>query len=413
MDALVLAALAFALFGTLTSLCFAVFYLRQLGNPTEAPQARVTVILPATGPLRGLEDLIADLARQSLPPRRLIVAVESKADPAYERVRSAQAATVRPTIDLVVAGQTVTSGQKNANILAALKELGPEDDYILLIDADIRPQPCYVASLVEALVAGRHDLVNGYRWLTPMRSGVFAALIAALDRRIGMLPGPQTTMLIWGGSIALTKRALAALDLPATLAGRILDDLPIGARASSVGLSVWARRSARAPTPLDSDPRRLFAFGRRQLQFLRLHRPGLWRSATLIAIADLFARLVLLAKAAIEAPHFSAALAALIALAALDWLSTELRFDASRRLGVVDTRSFRMLNRVFAWTILPLPLVGSALLCASFAASHIAWAHVRYTVDKTGRVLRVERDSEARQGETDAVADCLYPAESS
>jgi hypothetical protein len=90
-----------------------------------------------------------------------------------------------------------------------------------------------------------------------------------------------------------------------------------------------------------------------------------------------------------------------------------LRLDASRRLGVVDTRSFRMLNRVFAWTILPLPLVGSALLCASFAASHIAWAHVRYTVDKTGRVLRVERDSETRQGETDAVADCLYPAESS
>lgn len=71
MDALILAALAFALFGTLTSLCFAVFYLRRLGNPTEAPQARVTVILPATGPLRGLEDLIAVLARQSLPPRRI------------------------------------------------------------------------------------------------------------------------------------------------------------------------------------------------------------------------------------------------------------------------------------------------------------------------------------------------------
>jgi glycosyltransferase involved in cell wall biosynthesis len=413
MNSLVPAAAAFALFAAFVSVGFAIQFLRRFRVPASAPRAAVTVILPATGPLPGLDGLIADLKRQSLPPRRLIVAVEAKTDPAYERVRAVQATTVLPTIDLVVAGQTASSGQKCANIVAALNALGPEDEYVLLIDADIRPQPWYVASLIEGLAAGGPDLVNGYRWLTPTRPTLFAALVAALDRRIGVLPRPPATKLIWGGSIAVTARALAALDLPSTLAGQILDDLPIGSRAAAIGLRVWARQAARAPTPLEPEPRRLVAFARRQLQYLKLYRPALWSAAVLIAIADLCARLLLIAAAAAQAPQAGAALATLIALAALDWLSAELRLYASRRLGVVDTRAFRFFTRLFALTLLPLPLLWTGLLCASFFASRIAWAHIRYTVDKTGRVLRVQRDAPTASAESEAAGNCLYPAESS
>jgi hypothetical protein len=413
MDALVLAASAFALFFAILSAGFAIGYLHDLRIPKHTPQARVTAILPATGILPRLEDLIADLARQTLPPRRLIVAVESQADPAYERVRSLQATTERPAIDLVVAGVSASSGQKNANILAALKALGPEDEYILLMDADIRPQTWYVASLFEAIVAGHFDLVNAYRWLTPTRPSLFATLIATLDRRIATLPRALATGLIWGGSIALSARALATLDLPSTLSGQILDDLPIGSRAPAAGLRVWARRISRAPTPLEGDARRLLAFARRQLQYLRLYRRNAWWTALVFAIADLGARFVLLASAMASVPHFSTTQAILIAVVGVDLIGAEVRLLASRRLGVIDSTAFKTLNRVFVVTILPLQLLWAAILCASFFALHIKWAHVAYTVDSTGRVLRIERDAAGGQENAKAAADCLCIEESS
>jgi hypothetical protein len=411
MGAIVWVAALFALLSALISVASAVHYLRSLRFPADAPHAAITAIMPATGLLPNLEGLIANLAQQSAPPRRLIIAVESQSDPAYARVRSVQATTITPRIDLVVAGIAEKSGQKNANVLAALKELGPADEYVLLMDADIRPLPWYVASLIEPLVAGRRDLVNGYRWLTPNRPTLFATLIAAIDRRLAVLPRPPETKLIWGGSIALTPRALATLDLPTTLAGQVLDDLPIGVKAAATGLDVGARSCARAPTPIESDPRRLFAFARRQMQFVRIYLPGLWWVAFLLAVVDLCARLTLLISA-IATPSFSAALAALLGVAALDLISAELRLYASARLGVDDVVAFKMLNRLFALTILPLSLTWTAILLASFPASRIAWAHVRYQVDKKGRVLQVQRETSGSSAGSAATTNCLHPAES-
>src|SRR5260370_30508441 len=57
--------------------CALVFRLRML-IPTEAPDARVTLILPATGSLPGLADLFEALRGKTLRPARLIIAGESK-----------------------------------------------------------------------------------------------------------------------------------------------------------------------------------------------------------------------------------------------------------------------------------------------------------------------------------------------
>ena len=147
------------------------------------------------------------------------------------------------------------------------------------------------------------------------------------------------------------------------------------------------------------------------MQFVRIYLPGLWWVAFLLAVVDLCARLTLLLSA-IATPRFSIAIAALLGVAALDLISAELRLNASARLGVDDVVAFKMLNRLFALIILPLPLTLTAILLASFPTSHIAWAHVRYHVDKKGRVLQVERDASASPVGSAATANCLHPAES-
>src|SRR5260370_4081199 len=80
------AAAAVAILIALAALaCALVFRIRML-IPTEVPDARVTLILPATGPLPGLADLLEGLRNQTLRPALLIIAVESPDDPAYARV---------------------------------------------------------------------------------------------------------------------------------------------------------------------------------------------------------------------------------------------------------------------------------------------------------------------------------------
>ena len=61
-------------------------FLRFFRIPADLPDASATLILPVTGSLPRHEELFDALLGQSLIPTRLIVATESREDPAYDRV---------------------------------------------------------------------------------------------------------------------------------------------------------------------------------------------------------------------------------------------------------------------------------------------------------------------------------------
>src|SRR5260370_30252948 len=111
--------------------CALVFRLRML-IPTEAPDARVTLILPATGSLPGLADLFEALRGQTLRSVRLIIAVESRDDPAYARIADLAQDFPDLAIELVVAGLSGERAQKCTNILGGLQRLVAEDAYVVL-----------------------------------------------------------------------------------------------------------------------------------------------------------------------------------------------------------------------------------------------------------------------------------------
>ena len=237
-------AAAVAVFYALWSVALALLFLHKLRVQYEQSPSSATLVLPATGTLPGLEDLLAALAAQSLAPRRLIVSVEFREDPAYARI--ALFAESNPPLKSIwssPASRPLRS-QKCTNLLAALAQLNDDDDYVVLLDADIRPQPWWLASLVAPLAAGRADLVNGYRWPVPARLSLGTALVAAIDRAIAVLPRLSSTRPIWGGSLAVTRSALEMLDLPATIGRTLTEDLPIGDRAAQAGLRVLTRRAS-------------------------------------------------------------------------------------------------------------------------------------------------------------------------
>jgi hypothetical protein len=380
-------AAAVAVFYSLWSVALAILFAGRLQLPGHPSAARVTLILPATGPLPGVEDLLTALSVQSLQPRRLIVAVESVEDPAYTRVTTVAKRFTRLSIELVVAGLSPLRSQKCTNLLGALGHLATNDEYIVLLDADIRPQPWWLAALVAPLAAGRADIVNGYRWPMPIALTLGSALVAGIDRAIAVLPRVAETRPIWGGSLAFTRHALELLDLPRTIGSTLTEDLPIGDRAAEAGLRVLTRRAIRPLSPISGNFRDLWRFGRRQYQLIRLYRRGLWRFAAFVVTTDLAARSVLLATAAVS----GVALAALLVIAALGSITAEIRLAIGRKLDAPDRTAFRFAQHLLVWTILPAPAFHGSVIWSGIITSRVVWRHISYQVDKTGRVINLCR----------------------
>jgi glycosyl transferase family 21 len=379
-----------AVFYALGSLALALLFASHLRIPDERPAARVTLVLPLTGSNPTLEELLAALAAQSLPPRRLIVAVESRDDPAYQQVAALGRRYAELDIELVVAGLSPLRSQKCTNLLAALTHLDGNDAYVVLFDADIRPQPWWLAAMVAPLAAGRADIVNGYRWQVPRTLCLATAVVAGIDRAIATLPRLSLTRAIWGGSLAMTRHALETLDLPATIGRTLTEDLPIGDRAAETHLRVLTRRAIRVPTPLDGRLQDLWRFGRRQYQLIRIYRPGLWSYAAVVVTADLSARLVLLSMSIVPGAS-GPALSAVLVAAASGSVATEIRLAVGRRLGLADRIGFRLWQHLLVWLILPLPAFHASVIWGGFVTSPVRWAHIGYVVDRRGRVTDVTR----------------------
>ena len=380
-------AAAIAVFYSLWSVALAVLFAARLRIPEDRLATRVTLVLPVTGVLPGLEDLLAVLSVQTLKPRRMIVAVEASDDPAFGRVATLAERFSGLNIELVVAGLSPLRSQKCTNILAALARLDPDDTHVVLLDADIRPQPWWLAALVAPLAAGRADIVNGYRWPVPTKLTLGSALIAGVDRAIAVLPRLRQTRTIWGGSLAVTRQALHILDMPTTIERTLTEDLPIGDRAAQTGLRVLTRRAIRPPTPIDGSLGDLWRFARRQYQLIRLYRSGLWRFAAFVVTTDLIARIAVLSSLV----HTRAALIAIIVLACLGSIATEIRLAISRKLGISDGIGFRASQHLLAWTLLSGPLFHASVIWGGIVTSPVVWRHVRYLVNRTGQVTGVAR----------------------
>ena len=380
-------AAAVAVFYAWWSVALALLFFSRLRVLDDRLSANVALVLPATGALPGLEDLLAALTGQSLRPRRPPPSVEAREDPAYPRIAALAERYRQLKIDLVVAGLSPLRSQKCTNLLAALAQLEPDEEYIVLLDADIRPQPWWLAMLVAPLAAGRADLVNGYRWPVPARMSLGTVLVAAIDRAVAVLPRVRWTRSAWGGSLALTRSALAVLDLPNTIGHALTEDLPIGDRAAQTGLRVLTRRAIRPPTPLAGSLRDGWRFARRQYQLIRLYRPGLWCFAAFVVSTDLAARSWLLSNVLDR----GIALPAIFVLASLGSIATEIRLAIGRKLGIPDGIGFRLAQHLLVWTILPAPIFHVCAIWGGAIKSPVVWRHVRYVVDKTGQVIGVAR----------------------
>lgn len=382
---MILALGTIALLATLAWLAGVVWFLRFFRPPAVAAEGRVTLLLAVTGRTAGLPPLFAALARQTLRPRRMLVAVESESDPACAQVR--ELAHLLPfAIEMVVAGLDDTRSQKATNMIAALARVDAQDDALVLLDADILPQDHWLSWLATPALNGAADVVTGYRWHALDGARVGRHVVAWLDRSLALGPRFLASGLVWGGSVAISRDALAKMDLADALGRTFSTDGAISRRARALGLRVLTRRAVLLPTPPEGGDREAIAFKKRQLQIVRVYVPSLWvwLGAALHAEALALPLLLVALAGSATAWWFLAAVMAVGGLRAL------LHDQVTRAVGIREGMPARLAQVVLgAFAPFTAPAV-VALFWTSARTRVIRWRHVEYEVlgPERVRVLR-------------------------
>src|SRR5471032_2342030 len=137
----------------------------QLGRPALLDkEPRVVIVVAVKGHTVEFDEYVENLFTQDYPNYRVIFAVEADGDPVVAAIEKRRAADPE-RIKLIVAGFSVDEGQKVTNLCAALGATTPEDEILVLADADIWPERDWLRRLVEPINRGAADVVTAYPWI--------------------------------------------------------------------------------------------------------------------------------------------------------------------------------------------------------------------------------------------------------
>lgn len=360
----------------------------RLQRPRVEKKVAATVILPITGASPQLETLMRALNAQTLQPRRLIVSVESRDDPAYRRAFEAMAVARFP-IEVVIAGEARNQAQKCHNQQAALALIDKTDQAIVLMDGDIVPQDWWLSALVSPLADGHSDLVTGHRWQQVAEHRLGAHLVATIDRAVTLLPrtGWASTSVVWGGSVGISPSAAQRMNLAASLDGTLSDDLSLADHAANSGLQVLTRGALLIPSPTGLDLFSAWRFGVRQYRIGHIYRPWLWRLAFLAVNLRLAIWGVVLWQV-VTTGDYVWAVAGLAGLAVLKQL---LVGEIARRLDMPDPVAVQ-LAQVLLGVLQPLvDLFHSTVIIAAGRTRQVKWGHVVYEISGPYSIAIKER----------------------
>jgi hypothetical protein len=359
------------------------YYWRAVRGPLTVPcfAAPTVVIIP----VRGADNLLGlwrALCAQQFPDWRLIFALEAESDPAFPLLTRLIAATQeRPDTELVIAGTATQCGQKIHNQLAAVARLRPRDTIIVFADADIVPQPDWLARLVHPLGRDDVEIVSGWRWLVADDDRLATAFVSAAHASFSLAPRPRAWALAWGGSMALRRRYLDAIDLRAWWRDALLDDLRLTRAAWTAGGAVLGPSALLLRSPVRYDWRRAAAFVRRQYLFVRIHMPGYWAIAAAAVTIPLFGWAAAIG-AGLAGPHYlllgfaPAMVLHQYRVAVRRRIACRLWHDPPKRRQVVVDR----------WAVPAWQLFHAALFWSTAFGHTIHWAGRTYRLDRAGKL---------------------------
>jgi ceramide glucosyltransferase len=352
---------------------------------------RVAVLVAVKGHNVQLDPFLRSLFDQDYPGYHVIFAVESADDPAVATI-APWAERLGARVALVVAGLSVDEGQKTTNLLAAVSRLAPDDEVILLADADIVADRDWITQLVAPLTSGAADLVSGFTWVVAADRQPATFLLASIAAALSTFPRLPFLNAAWGGSTALTRQTFDQLGVATAWRGTLSDDLQLTAIAQ--------RARCRIAAPPGVLPRTLghttgfaavAAQARRWYMLVRVYLPATYVLMLLGATFIACGWIVALAAAVSGSTLALAAFAGALACAALR--------DAGRailvtrlwgRAGLSENLLFLVIEPLIA----PIASVANAAFAwSALTMRRTTWAGITYELRGPQKVKVLERTS--------------------
>ena len=368
---------------SLASVVFAAIYKWYLNSHHGDVQAEVTLVMAMTGESDSFEPLLGRLNAQLLKPARLIISVESVADPAYATIQQHRWLASFP-VEITIAGLASISSQKCHNLVSALEwfsqkwlsEKNGSTNYVVLCDADIQPPAWWLSALVKPLVNQQADLVTGYRWQQAQNNDFGSNLVVFLDRKIAVLPRPLSAELIWGGSVAINQAVLQAVLKSGLLLNTLSDDLSLASYAAQQNFRVLSRRLLLVPSGAPDSLVQAWAFAVRQYKIMKVYRPLLWCAALVVAVLKVIGWVVLLYLASFTPTLFVFALL----LLALSLIQVRIEKTITEYLGFVESQQRWIYQYCLAISKPFIDSVHCLIILMSMFTHLIRWGHVSYEV---------------------------------
>jgi ceramide glucosyltransferase len=250
------------------------------GEDTDPPSSwpPLTLIVPVAGAPPGLARRLTALLHQDYPAYQVIFAIRDRQDPA------AQVITALPPgkapARLVVAGPARTCGQKNQNLLAAVKLAGEAFEILASCDSNQEAPPDFLRKLAAPVARGEGAVTSGYHHIIPGDQRLatwgraMCVLFLYLTKAVPRLNQP------WGGATALRRDVFAALRVDRLWAETVVDDVSLAALLIREGIPVRLSMGADLATPLSGetlDSWQSWLF--RQWIYLKYYLPGSWLAA--------------------------------------------------------------------------------------------------------------------------------------
>jgi cellulose synthase/poly-beta-1,6-N-acetylglucosamine synthase-like glycosyltransferase len=368
---------------------YGVFHHRRAFTPVSpALTGPCTAVLIA---IKGVSDITPQflnaLRAQEYRDFRLIFALESGDDPAWPMLAQLQrelSGTLE--VDLIVAGLSSNRAQKVHNLLAASNALRAEDRIVVFADADIVPDPLWLARLVLPVASGETAASCGYRWQLPIGRDWPSLIVAAVDMSVATAARSRMWNLCWGGSVALDRAALEQIDLRSTWERAASDDLTLTRALRRRRLRIYVPPRVLVPSPVMHSWSSLFSFMHRQYLLVRTYALRHWLvAAWTLCVPGLGAAV---ACALTLQRHFWA-LIVILASALLLQLRLQVRRSiAAMVLPPQDQASASATVKFARWAWPLIHLVHLAAFARSAWGTRVTWAGVRYRLN--GRAVAVE-----------------------
>lgn len=354
----------------------------QVYKIQSGSQPRTVIILPCKGQadeLRDLEDNLQAMLTQDYQDYRMIFAVGDPDDIALPILN--KLADQHPNTKVVIAEHRPGQSQKISNQLRALDELDDDDEVIVFMDSDARPDPNHLANLIAPLADPTIGTTTGFRWYTPVQGGFGSWLRAAWN--LGGMPfliEPKYNY-AWGGAMAIRREVFDACGIAQYWSTALSDDLGLSLLVKKAGYRIHLAPQCLVHSPEDLTLLQTIEWTSRQTLVCRIYNPMMWRD---LFIGELITSVTLM-TAAVTALHgiqSATPLWTTVGAAAILLIASGRSLYQAQIIQIARRLSPQLVNQSATWPLILLaPLVNPLMLYNSFKSwlsRKMTWRGITY-----------------------------------